>query len=76
MHPAESAGLVVIRVWGEPGVVAGSAEALRSRIILVRPLELLPAETITVAGLDAALAVVRAFLIDVAEAAGSRSRVG
>jgi hypothetical protein len=70
---AESSGLVIIRAWAEPGGTGGAADSLRSRITLARPLEQLPEETLTVAGLDAGLAVVRGFLTEVAEAARSRA---
>jgi hypothetical protein len=59
--PAEASGLVIIRAWAEP-------EGLRSRVTLARPLEPLPEETLTVAGLDAVLAQVSVFLTEVAEA--------
>jgi hypothetical protein len=69
--PAESSGLVIIRAWAEPGVAGGAAEALRARITLAWPPELVPEETFTLVGLDAGLALVRAFLTEVAEAARS-----
>jgi hypothetical protein len=69
VRPGESTRLVIIRAWAEPGV--GNDE-LRSRITLVRPLERDREETFTVAGLDAGLAIVRAFLSSVEEAARSR----
>jgi hypothetical protein len=60
---------VIIRAWAEPGV---GGDELRARITLVRPLERDREETFTVAGLDAGLALVRAFLNGVEEAARSR----
>jgi hypothetical protein len=70
---AEASGLVVIRAWAEPGGAGGAEEALRSRITLAWPLEPRPEEILTVAGVDAGLAVVRVFLLEVAEAARSRA---
>lgn len=69
MRSGEPTGLVIIRAWAEPGV---DGDELRSRITLVRPLERDHGETFIVAGLDAGLALVRAFLRGVEEAARSR----
>ena len=69
--PSESSGLVIIRAWAEPGVAGGTADALRARITIAWPPELVPEETFTLVGLDAGLALVRAFLTEVAEAARS-----
>jgi hypothetical protein len=61
--PAASSALVIIRAWTEPDA------GLRLRITLARPLEALPEETVTVAEVDAGLALVRGFLTQVAETA-------
>lgn len=68
---AQSAGLVIIRAWLEADAADENTEALRTRITVARPLERVPAETVTVAGLDAGLDLVRDFLAGLAEAARS-----
>jgi hypothetical protein len=63
--PAEVAGLIVMRVWVEPGATGNAGDALRARIITARhagPQD--EAVTLTRAGVDDALVAVRAFLVE------------
>jgi hypothetical protein len=64
--PVEAGGLVVIRLWVEPGPNDPADDALRARITTARNPDLSSEETVTVAGADGVLAVVRDFLIDLA----------
>ena len=66
MDPAEAAGLVVIRLWVEPGAVDDRGEGLRARITTARDPDLATEDTHTVAGREGVLGVVEGFLSELA----------
>lgn len=66
MDPAEAAGLVVIRIWVEPGAVGEPGQGLRARITTARDPDLAREDTHTVVGRERVLDVVEGFLSELA----------
>jgi hypothetical protein len=61
-HPESDAGLVLIRAWVEPEQVGEAQDALRARIITAPHGEPAGGRTVTAAGVENVVAVVREFL--------------
>ena len=74
--PVEAGGVVVIRLWIEPGPDDAADDALRARITTARDPDLGTEETFTVAGADGVLTVVRDFLSELAGDEPHSSRPG